>query len=499
MSSFHVEQHKFVVKAGMTVENVKNAKNATTLQKKYASAFDTDGQKGFSQKEADLFNATTFSEKSDGSVIFWTRKKDGTKKGTKFNSKDNIQFKSNDKVKPYIKQVKVNKNTPKKEENVGFFDERWSGYQIAKLTGNNALTDWLQNKDKVCSDGEDDGKLSIGQITLNLTKGIIGGIPKAIINHPVATTVTAVVGGTIIAAVGASVLPVIGTVGLIAGIYTIGKGIYNSVTAKTDKEAKLALENLGMGITSTALTVASTGQILDNAAKAGVESAKVAKDASSLTKTVQMIKAIPEALKLSCKNFKYYYLTPASTNQYLLDFNNLDKDKTYVGLQYGTDNVAKQIQRFSGEYCPGAEAPTHTICLTNENGEWIVYQSSGRPNELLGTPSGTYKISASKWADVVRKKFELYDMNVDTKILEQNLGQQYGSRDIVQLMKVSILNKNGTQSDCPGVTCSEYISLGFDKICQFFKLPAWCITPAHYKSYVMQQNISPTFSNITAN
>ena len=111
MSNVNIQQRKFVVKAGMTVDDVKNSKEATTLQKKYASAFDTDGQKGFSQKEADLFNATTFSEKADGSVIFWTRQKDGTKKGTKFDSNDNnIQFKTEDEVKPYTAIQSKNDN-----------------------------------------------------------------------------------------------------------------------------------------------------------------------------------------------------------------------------------------------------------------------------------------------------------------------------------------------------------------------------------------------------
>ena len=113
MTNTNVQQHKFILKAGMTSEDVKRSKDATALQKKYASAFDTDGIKGFSQKEADLFNATTFSEKADGSVTFWTRQKDGTKKGTKFDINDNnIQFKSDDEVKPYVKQIKI-KNTTK--------------------------------------------------------------------------------------------------------------------------------------------------------------------------------------------------------------------------------------------------------------------------------------------------------------------------------------------------------------------------------------------------
>ena len=300
MSSMNIQQRKFAVKAGMTVDDVKNSKDATALQKKYASAFDTDGQKGFSQKEADLFNATTFSEKADGSVTFWTRQKDGTKKGTKFDSKDkNIQFKSEDEVKPYIKQVKVKKAVKKKNESVSFFDEKWSGHQIARLTGDNAVTDWLQDKDKVCTDGKDDGKIGFWESAKSLAKGLIGGIPKAIINHPITTAVTIGAGAAAVILTSGAILPVLGAAGVVMGVGMAGYGGYKAATAKTDGEAKQALETLGMGITTTALSMQSAGKALEKAAEAGVKSAQVSEDAGIIEKTVQMFKAIPESLTKS--------------------------------------------------------------------------------------------------------------------------------------------------------------------------------------------------------
>ena len=300
MSELNVQQRKFVVKAGMTVDDVKNSKEATAMQKKYASAFDTDGQKGFSQKEADLFNATTFSEKADGSVMFWTRQKDGTKKGTKFNSKDtNIQFKSEDEVKPYVKKVAVKKANKKQEQSVSFFDERWSGHQIAKITGDNAITDWLQDKDKVCTDGKDDGKIGFWEGAKSFAKGLIGGIPKAVINHPLATAATVVAGAAAVALTGGAILPVLGAVGVATGVGIVGYGGYKALTAETDGEAKQALETMGLGVTTTALSVASAEKTLEKAAEAGVKSAQVSKDASFIDKTVKMFKAIPECLTKS--------------------------------------------------------------------------------------------------------------------------------------------------------------------------------------------------------
>ena len=307
MSNLKIQQHKFVVKAGMTVDDIKNSKDTTALQKKYASAFDTDGHKGFSQKEADLFNATTFSEKSDGTVIFWTRQKDGTKKGTKFDSKNNnIQYKSEDEVKPYVKKVAVKTSAPKKtgkkqSDEVSFFDERWSGYQIAKITGDNVFTDWLQNKDKVCTDKKDDGKIGFWEGAKSLAKGLIGGIPKAMINHPVATTVAVGVGVAATVLTGGAIVPVLGAIGVATGVGMTGYSGYKALTAKTDGEAKMALENFGTGIATTAISAASAGNALNSASDAGVKSAEIPQDANIFQKTTQMFKAIPEALKVSGK------------------------------------------------------------------------------------------------------------------------------------------------------------------------------------------------------
>ena len=336
-----VQQRKFIVKAGMTAEDVKNSKEATSLQKKYASAFDTDGQNGFSQKEADLFNATTFEEKEDGTVTFWTRQKDGAKKGTKFDSEDNnIQYKTEDAVNPYVKKVAAEK-AAKEEENVSFFNEKWSGHQIAKLTGDNAVTDWLQDKDKVCTDGKDDGKLSLGQYALSLAKGLIGGIPKAIINHPVATIATIGLCAAATTATCGAILPVLGAIGVTAGVGMVGYGGYKAATAETDGEAKQALETLGMGITTTALAVAGSDKALDQAAKAGVKSAQVSEDAGILDKTVQMFKSTPEAIKVG-KNQYYANKLGVTYESYISDGGKVYKSNV-EDIHNTADNAVNKI------------------------------------------------------------------------------------------------------------------------------------------------------------
>ena len=142
-----VQHRKLVVKAGMTAEDVKNSKDATALQKKYANVFDSDGQKGFSQKEADLFNATTFSEKADGSVMFWTRQKDGTKKGTKMagDVKD-MHYATKKEVKPY--------RSYKKDNNI------WQGMTIKEAYKKGGQTLSAFNK----ADIDGDGTISLNEL-----------------------------------------------------------------------------------------------------------------------------------------------------------------------------------------------------------------------------------------------------------------------------------------------------------------------------------------------
>lgn len=209
------------------------------------------------------------------------------------------QKKKPQQAKPQVQQ--------KLQENVSFFDEKWSGHQIAKLTGDNAFTDWLQNKDKVCTDGKDDGKLSFTEGAISFAKGLIGGIPKAMINHPVASAI-AIGAGTIATAVaGTAILVPMTAIGLVTGVGMVGYGAYKAATAKTDGEAKQALETCGMGVTTTATTAMNAGKVLDTAAKEGVQSAQVSEDAGTFTKVKTLFKATPEALKVSGHNTKNTY------------------------------------------------------------------------------------------------------------------------------------------------------------------------------------------------
>lgn len=96
MSNSIIQSRGLKIKAGMTPEYVIKSKDASQLQKKYASSFDIDGVKGYSQEEADIFNSTSISEREDGNVVFWRRHKDGRKTGSVYDSDNKSTKSSND-------------------------------------------------------------------------------------------------------------------------------------------------------------------------------------------------------------------------------------------------------------------------------------------------------------------------------------------------------------------------------------------------------------------
>ena len=176
-----------------------------------------------------------------------------------------------------------------------------------------------------------------------------------------------------------------------------------------------------------------------------------------------------------------------------IDFNSLDKQKTYVGLQYGPGISSKIIRLFTRQYCPNHDIPIHVFCFANNGEDWLIYQSCYRANPRLGTFPGASKSKAEEWAISRRnhrKKCEVFEVDVNIAPLEENIGVKYGLKDVLKLGKAILLGRNGKQQDSPGVLCSEYIALGIDNICKFYNIPSWCITPAHFKDYFIQNGIA---------
>jgi len=175
--------------------------------------------------------------------------------------------------------------------------------QQKQKTSSNWFSDWLKDKDKVCTDGKDDGHISLTEGLKSVGKGFIG-IVKTAINHPVATAVTVAAGAALTVATGGAALPVMAAAGAAIGAGMIGYGGYKAATAKTDGEAKQALETAGNGLFAVATAAAGAKSALSAAEKAGVTSAAGAKSMNTAKAVVQTFKSTPQALKVSAQNIK---------------------------------------------------------------------------------------------------------------------------------------------------------------------------------------------------
>ncbi|MBQ4114769.1 hypothetical protein IJD34_05140 [bacterium] len=215
-----------------------------------------------------------------------------------------------------IVQSRELKNKPEAQEQkeVSFWSKDWTaGNFVREKIGWDGLADWLDDKDKVCTDGKDDGKLGFGETMESFGKGL-AGLVKGAMNHPIATAVTVGVGAAAVALTGGAILPVMVAAGATMGAGMIGVGAYKAATADTDAEAKQAWETIGTGTFAVGASALGAKSALNQANKAGVTSAQGAKDLSIGKALVQNFKSIPEALKVSGINTKANITTLTTGN-----------------------------------------------------------------------------------------------------------------------------------------------------------------------------------------
>ena len=176
-----------------------------------------------------------------------------------------------------------------------------------------------------------------------------------------------------------------------------------------------------------------------------------------------------------------------------MQLNNLDTSKTYIGLQYGNSFIAKEIRKFSKDYAPDSnEIPTHVCGLVFRFGEWWVFESHADGIRKFLIPSGVRHYRAENWENIEPKcdsEYKFYELPLDEKSLEEFIGQPYGVGDIGSLLRAAILNRNGKQKDRRGLICSEYIANCCPAITEYFNLPSYCITPAHFQKYIDDNGI----------
>ena len=130
MGNAKVESRQLVIKAGMKPSDVINSDKATSLQKKFAAIFDADGKEGYSQREADVFNSTTITDNGKDGISLWTRYSDGSVKETKYNGDiEAFKFAPQKEVKPFVKQVKINKSKDEQEQKLNEYQPKAPYYK----------------------------------------------------------------------------------------------------------------------------------------------------------------------------------------------------------------------------------------------------------------------------------------------------------------------------------------------------------------------------------
>ena len=155
------------------------------------------------------------------------------------------------------------------------FQEWWNGEKsltstAARRVGWENLADWLEDKDKVCTDGQDDGKLGFKEGAKAFGKGLLGGIPKAMINHPLITAGVMAGAAGITILTGGAAAPILWGLGAAAVAGSAGVNIAKAATADTDGEKKAALEGAGTSTAAAAMLGATYGTTMKTAKQAGV-------------------------------------------------------------------------------------------------------------------------------------------------------------------------------------------------------------------------------------
>lgn len=204
------------------------------------------------------------------------------------------------------KSVDTNNDGILKKEEFNLFAQEATkagiDYQtISETLGLNGFQRWINDVDKVCTDGKDDGNLGIGETLESFGKGL-AGIVKTIAKNPLLTAGTLLVGTGLTALTGGAILPAVIAFGATVGTGMIGVGAYKAATADTDAEAKQAWETIGTGSFTIATSVLGAKSALKQAHKVGVYSGKNVNDMSIIKALVQCFKSSPESIKVGLTN-----------------------------------------------------------------------------------------------------------------------------------------------------------------------------------------------------
>lgn len=234
------------------------------------------------------------------------------------------------------------------------------------------FTDWLKDKDKVSTDGLDDGKISFGEKLKSFGKGLFC-LLKSAINHPILTGATILAGAGLTVLTGGAILPVLVATGLVSGAGMIGYGAYKAATAKTDGGAKQAWETIGGGVFTVGASALGAKSSLKAAERAGVVGAEGAADLNIFQASKQTFKVTPEALKVSGLNAKGNVLT-AVTGKVHAHSNKLQGAHKYMSKANEVD-----AYRFNPNGTPEEILANNPGVYRGADGKYYIPQS-GKPD-----------------------------------------------------------------------------------------------------------------------
>ncbi len=130
-------------------------------------------------------------------------------------------------------------------------------YNVSLFSNTENLTPGMF--DGTCVDGKDDGKIGLKEGIKSLAKGAIKSVTNMFSSPKnfVKTLAAGAAGAALIAVTGGAATPFLIAGGAIAGGLQAGKGIYQATQAQTDAEKREALENVGGGAATIAMSVAA--------------------------------------------------------------------------------------------------------------------------------------------------------------------------------------------------------------------------------------------------
>lgn len=165
------------------------------------------------------------------------------------------------------------------------------------------FTEWVHDRDKVCKDGLDDGKISFREASQSFGKGLIG-LVKTAIKKPFQTILAIEASIALGVLTAGAALPILIAIGVGFGGLQMGLGAYKALKAKTDGEAKQAFETVGNGVFATATSALSAKGALGAASKAGVTGAKDTQGLNFIHSVAKCYEVTPEALQVSKANIE---------------------------------------------------------------------------------------------------------------------------------------------------------------------------------------------------